>query len=530
MVGSSQELFRFTLLFSLGLLYAAYFVLRYGGLWTENDTSIFSYDTREMLKAGNVLFSGQYIHGFAYPAWMGSLSLLTGLPPYVMNTIVMPFVGVSLLVTAAYVSYRVLFRSRRLAFWAALLLFAVPDLMFSVLRGNHEKINIAVMLWLIFVLFKSFQSSRTGAGRHMATWVLLFYGLTFLNATANDYFASTLTVGLLIVTLWLGFAAKWRSAQNTLGSSSQRLWLVTGASWLLIFWVMFFVFPPAGADFALVGKAWTKVVDLFLSLHASSNPYNAVAQQWAAPIVAVLGAAFRWALSIASFLGWVVTTFVWLRWKKRQTFRRHFMLALYGGLGVLIAVSIPVDFTGLAAGTNLELRNFTYFSLIASPMFVFTVIVGAQFVRNRWPRFNLTRSLNFAKPLLAVVMACFFVISLFKITLDPVVSNTWITYSPSEVQAMSYFLRNAATTQNLWGGDSSRLSLVSGSRLQPDPWRVIAGGFDVNLFLTYLNSPFVYASAVLNREPLPVYAGMNRVYADRSVELYQPTPLSPFQQ
>jgi hypothetical protein len=486
-----------------------------------------------MLRAGTIFFPGQYPHGFAYPAWLGSLSLLTGVPPYVANTIILPFLGVIGFTLAAYLAYRVVLQSESMAFWATIMLFAVPDLMFSVLRGNHEKMNIFMLLILVFVLFKSFQSteSRDGAaGTSRLPFVLLFYAFTFLNATANDYFASTLSVGLLLVTGWVLLASRMRREPSVFDHQAERLWLVTATSWLVIFWVMFFVFPEAGADFALIGQAWNKVWELFLSLQPASNPYSAAAAQWSNPTVAFLGESFRWVISVGSFLGWSVSIVRWLMNRRSLAFRQHFMLALYGGLGFLITLAIPVDFAGLAAGSNLELRNFTYFALVAAPMFIVTLaMVGSLVARIRLPRLapGYARLLKLG---MAFSLVGFVIISLMKVTLDPLVSNSFVVYSASENQAMQYFLNDAGPNAVLWGGPTSRLSLASASRLWPNPWRVVGGGLVVpGEKMSYMESPLTRLSAIVADAPLPRYAEMNQIYDNGQARLAQPPPVSPFQ-
>jgi len=153
-------------------------------------------------------------------------------------------------------------------------------------------------------------------------FILLF---VFVNATVNDYFASTFALaatltlvgGWLLLRIHVPATARYRS-QIT------RFTSYVVASWLLVWWVMLYVFPPAGQDFALAHGALNKLVDLFLTLHTSSNPYTAPASEWAGKLDQMLVASFRWFLAVTSILIWLRELWMIIRHNQHRSFEHLF--------------------------------------------------------------------------------------------------------------------------------------------------------------------------------------------------------------
>ena len=506
----------------LSVLYAAYFVLRYGGLWTENDTAVFTQITSRMLAARSVLFPGQYSHGFGYPTWLGTLSLLTGVPVAIMNTIVLPFIAMAVFTIVCYVAYHTFLKSHKLAMLSVVLLFAIPDLMFTVLRGNHEKLNIILMLMAIVMLFRAFNAIQTGSMRNSAIWIALFYVFVFVNATVNDYFASTFAVAATLTLLgsWLLLrinvpaTTRYRSQIRTFTS-------YVAASWLLVWWVMLYVYPPAGNDFSLVNGAVNKLVDLFFTLHTSSNPFAAPATQWAGTTTRVLVALFRWVLAFGSLFVWFRELWSVIRRNQLRSFEHLFLLALYGAFGFLVALAIPLDFTGMNAGTNLEVRNYPYYALMAAPLLVWGFVSAQKHLSSRARKASAYGS--------ALMLAGFVLIGLFKSTLDPIVSNQWLFYTPSELQALSAFSARSHNTA-IWTGPDNRLVHVA------EMWNY--AGQNNNSVVGYqfssrnrdlLISPAVIANSLVEEKSLPDYERQNRTYDNGQCQIYRLAPQTPFE-
>jgi hypothetical protein len=609
----------------IGLLYAGYFVLRYGGIWTENDTAFFSQVTALMLRAGNVGFAHQYTHGFGYPAWLGSLSLLTGISVPVLNTVVMPYVGAVFLIMAAFLAYRTLLGATGAGFLATSLLLATSDVFFSVLRGNHEKLDIAFMLVAIYALFKGFEAMGRGSAMDLLIWVVLFYTLIFGNASVNDYFASTFVFAATL-TLPCGYVLlRYHRDPEAQRPAMVRFTITVAVSWLLVWWVMLYVFPAAGSDFRLVHTAGEKLRDLFLSLQVSSNPYVAPGQQWAGPAVSIVLGAFRWLLFGGSFIVWITQLLrVFVR-RTRFTLAQLFLLALYGAFGLVVAISIPVDFVGLQAGTNLELRNFTYFALVAapllawglreidpassaaitwvarhvrgaqpapyergddgcpfwamaiksqshlclspkhdlsalSPMYIDAYCSRVQHVHCKFfihaagdeararPQFERVQTggvkASAAEPRKPVpvpkrrriysgaagaVLVAFIVLGLLKSTVDPLVSNQWIFYTPAERQALDFFWHHRGG-MTMWTGPDNRIvSVATTWHLDQTGDEQVIGYAMRPEVRDLLWSPQIAANAAEVRIVLLAIQQQDRVYDNGGSQIFRETPRTPFQ-
>lgn len=513
-------------LLAVALGYAGYFVLRYGGLWTENDTSLFSSVTMQMLRAGNVLFPGQYTHGYGYPAWLGSIALLTGLRVPAVNTIIMPYLGSFFLGVMAFLTYRVWLRSGRWAILGVLLLFGAPDLFFGVLRGNHEKLTIAMFLMVFYAMGQGFSAIGRGKLREYAAWTLLMYFFVFTDATVNDYFASTLAVATtiaVVVAVWMTRHANETDEKDWL--VVRRFSAVMATTWLLVLWVMFFVFTPAGADFSLLKGAASKLVSLFLTFHVGSNPYTLAHQEWAGPVVIDLVASYRWAISIASLVVWLSTLWWALVRRHSLVWETLILVTLYGAFGLTVAAAIPLDFVGLAAGSNLEVRNFTYFVLFASPMLLFGV---RELMMRRRGVANLFSS-SWVKVAFGVFLTGFIAIGLLKATLDPSISNQWMFYRPSERQAVTYFW-NRAESSALWTGPDNRVVYMWQTWNVDDPNHNSVVGYTLTgEERDWLKSAVVVANTVAEGAPVPDYAAQDLVYSDGFSQIYHMAPQTPFQ-
>lgn len=526
------------ILIALALAYAGYFVLRYGGLWTENDTQQFALLAEGTAKSGTVLFAGQYAHGFGFPSWLAALSLLTGMPIPVLNTVVLPYAGAVFLILAAFVAYRALLGSQRAALLATVLLFSVPDLLFSVLRGNHEKLDISFMLLSMFVLFKGFAAMGRGNAMTLAFWAILFYALVLGNAIVNDYFASTLVTASTL-TLVIGSAlTRGRPEMGSRRPALARFTIVVAVSWLIVGLVALFIFPPAAQDFKLLTTTADKVRSLFLTLAPSSNPYSIAAQQWASPLTAKIISAFRWIVLGGSFLVWLVKVWDVVVRGARPSLERLFLLSLYGAFGTIMAISIPVDLVGLYAGSNLELRNFTYFALLCIPVLAWGLRDVAAALRSRDRRRehwgDRARSSGGSAHRLFQFGAggAFVVVSLaglLKSTVDPALSNEWIFYSPAEHQAIAFF-EHGGRSDTLWTGPDARLTNMAAQR-NPDArhYNLVEAYALLPSDRVWLRSPQVVANSTAYQTVVPPYDDQNRIYDNGEAQLYRMTPRTQFQ-
>lgn len=515
----------------VALLYGAFFVLRYGGLWIENDTGVFSNAADQLIRHGTIFYPHPYPHGFAYTALLGGMSLLTGVGYNTMNTVVMPFIGIVLLVIPGYLAFSQMVSSPRVAAISAVILLTIPDLTFSAVRGTHEKLSMAFVCLGVYCLFKAFDAWQADSRTGRAIWIAMFLLIEFLNVATNDYFASTFTFALTLTVLFGWILLRFRRVDpgQTLAKTLTALSLVVAASWSIVFVTMFFVYPPARNDFVLLSGAIEKLSHLLATMQPSSDPYTAASSQWASSGTYQIMNLFRWFVILCSSAMWAIDLYKVVFRRYRLDRGQFFLLSVYSAFALLVVVSVPVDFTGLAAGTNLEVRNFTYVILVGAPL-----VAQFIFMITHWPwtlpfshgRLSVRRPVRIA---VVGVMSMMIVVGFLKTTLDPLVSNNWLFYTANEKQALKFFwTHNRQTT--LWTGPDDRLAFYANARLvEVNPNRNTIIGYNLTQFTQeYLRSPVVVTSSLALHFTMPNYHSNDRVYDNGGSQIYFRRPVSRF--
>lgn len=517
-------------LLMMALLYAAFFVLRYGGLWIENDTGVFSRQAAQLIHRGSIFFPGVYNHGFAYTAWLSGLALATGVNPATFNTEIMPFFGIVLLVIPGYLAFNELLASKRMAALGAILLVTIPDITFSALRGTHEKLSMAFVCTGLYCLFKLMDTVTNRNRPRMLLWASLFLLVEFLNAGTNDYFASTFTFALTL-TLGVGYILsnlRRVPTEENWGQTLRILGLCVLAAWLINLWVIFVVFPPEAQDLLLIRGALAKMSHLFTTLQPGSNPYTLASSLWASNAAFEIMNIFRWFILLVSGLMWGINVYQVLVRRQRLEKSRLLLISTYTAFALLVGASIPLDFSGLAAGTNLEVRNFTYVILLGIPL-----VAEAIYRVTHTQRLLRLGVLNLqvrkiARPTVIATMCILLLVGFLKVTLDPLVSNYWLFYTPQEAQALHFFWDHNRN-QTLWTGPDDRLAFYAHSRLIANPKNNNVIGFEAVPFTyEYLYSPLVRSSDLVLRFPIFDYQANNRVYDNGGAQIYRVRSRSPF--
>jgi hypothetical protein len=511
--------------------FGAYFVLRYQGYWAEIDTSVFLTATERFTQAGRLDYPQPYLHGFAYVTWMATISSFTGLPVSLLVQVYMPMVGCVMVAFLAFATFRQLLQSDRLGALAAGTLFLIPELVFTLTRGNHEKIDISMILLALLALLRSFREV-TGRRRWsvFVGWVLAFYLATYTLLTSNTFFGSTFAAAMTLTLLGATLALRrFPDGQEAQGPLVRRLAFTVGICWCLVFLVMWYVYPAASAQLQTYKSMISRLATLFLSFEAQSNPYQGVTQEWASPAVYRLLSSFRWVLFLGSAALWLLLLRRALATLERSPVRRVLLLSMYGSFALLLALSIPVDFLGLAEGNNLQVRLYTYFGLFATPVFVVGAVPLLRALS--WRRLRSgRRALRWPGIVLRFAVVGFAAVSLLKATVDPQVSNLWIFYRPQEVRAMSFFTSHEQNNR-LWIGPRERL--VYAFALSRSTFKVNGNDFyagladpDVQLALT---SQVIAAHAVADQTPQPTILLGSRIYDNGEAQIFRRLPQLPFE-
>jgi hypothetical protein len=302
-------------------------------------------------------------------------------------------------------------------------------------------------------MLQSFVALFQKRWRTFAGWVSVYYLVAFTLASINVFFGSSFIVASTLVFVFGSLILRFAKAESeVLSGIWRRLLVLVSVSWLLVILVMWYVYPQAGSFLFLLKTVAEKLSVLFLSFNIESNPYQEVGYDWASAGLYSLISSFRWLLLLGSFGAWLLLLRQSLSRMGTAPLHQLLLLAIYGAFGFQLAVGIPVDLTGLAAGSNLQVRLYTYFAVFAAPVFVLGLTNLLERLSLRLPRAPLRLGLSLA-------VAFFSVISLIKATLDPLVSNRWLFYSPIEVRAIQFW-REQSATEPIWVGTSGRLSFA----------------------------------------------------------------------
>lgn len=519
---------------SLGLAYGVYFVLRYGGYWAEGDTVVFARAVDRLQQYGTIFSPLRYDHGYAYSVWMATLSDLTGVSATSLTRWLGPLLGNSFLALIGYAAFRTWLESNRLGMVAASTLLLVPELVFTVSRGNHEKLTVSLTLLASFILIEYLKRLDTPKPRFYI-WGFVYLAVVFVLVSLNSIFGSTFIVAstlafALISLLFLGF--------KTLRRRFGKTWLPLGAlvtlSWGVFLLVIVYIYPQAGSKLGFVRDAFEGILHLFDEREVVTNPYESYGTggggQWVNASVARALSSFRWLLLVGSFTTWVYLGLAALRRPSDVSVQRLFLLAIYGAYGFIMAIAFPIDFLGLSAGDNLNVRLYTYFALFAVPMLVLGIVKLTSYAATLFPR----RAVYSSASTLFLVFALF---SVTKATLDPLVSNFWLQYWPEEPRAVNFWSekqesstmygrgRLRAAYVMTYGGDVVGTNYVRNDRgLLAD----VADDREMP-FSHSLDSALHRAEMSARRSPVILFDPSNRVYDNGRAQVLHRAPQTPFQ-
>ena len=193
---------QFFMLFSAALFLAIYILLRYGGLWGESDTFVFTGVIRNMFDSQMLVPSGHiYPNGYGYQTLAIFLMHTTG-----MSLAQLQIYGVVLfmvwLVFPAWLVYYEFTGSSRGGVLATVLLFVQPEFLFPVLRGTHEKFTRGLMFLCVYLLIRSLHA-RSHVER-FTSWILAYYIASYALITFNNLLASSFIMAVTIAMTLLG--------------------------------------------------------------------------------------------------------------------------------------------------------------------------------------------------------------------------------------------------------------------------------------------------------------------------------------
>lgn len=452
---SSGELTFLTVVISLALCFGSYFVLRYLGYWMEQDTAQFVNYIYSLREHGRIDYAGAYSHGFAYSTWAAILEAMTGLSVSDLTQLFLPLVGNVLIAVIGFATFRYFLASSALGALTVAIYFLIPELVFTISRGNHEKLTIALVLLASMALAKSLPPASSSQRNWVvfATWNAVLYLSVFMAASLNAFFGSSFVVAVTLTLVFLTLGARLIPRVGTL---NRQLLVKVTVAWLLIGLVILYVYPSTRGVIAVIGAGLERVATLSelgqtdrdASLQtATPTPYAIVNTFWRSIAVYRVLTFFRWLLLLISLVIWAAEVVSAIR--RRSTLRhgRVLLLGFYGAFAAQLMVAVPIDFLGTQGGSNLQVRLYTYFALFSAPFLALGL-------------FRLSRSRIAGVATTSAFVAAFLVLSVLsslKATLDPGVSNTWLFYDPQEVIAIDFWEHRHLGTSRIWVSPGGRL-------------------------------------------------------------------------
>lgn len=509
----------------VGLASGLYFVLRYRGHWGEVDSAIFTQMVGSLPDWNRIKYPNNYSHGYAYSLWAASLSMVWNVDIAELQRWVMPLFGNVFLALFGYVAFKRWLGSAKLGLLAATSLFLVPELIFTVSRGNHEKLTATLTLLASLSFLRTFQLSKDiSKWSVVASWVTVHYLIVFTLVSLNSFFgamfvyASLISYGLASAVLWF-----FPAARRDLRPVMRRFTLLATTSVMVMFIVQWYVYSSEGESSRILATILDGFGTVRETGEANSDPYALVQNDWVSRRVYNIVSSFRFVLLGLSFPTWFVLLVRALTRLRKTPVERLFLLTLYGSFGMLLALGVAVDFLGLSAGSNWQVRIYTYFSSFAVPLFVLGVHGMRTLLSRLLPRV-------WVKHAFAVLMVVFIVCSLLKATLDPIVSNRWIAYKVTEMRAIDFWFDNRGNdTLNVGGNMRLYFGYVMQYGWRPGTRGALETGLSPrapHLVRSTVNS----ANAVAWGMPVPAVLLDDWIYDNGETQIVHRIPRTPFQQ
>lgn len=533
---------RNTLLILLFLTFYAlgvylYATLRFDGNWSENDTMVLTRAIENATAEETILESSRpYGNGLSYQTISLFLIRLSGLDVDTVQFYIYPFIT-ALLPLVAFLAYREMTGNSTAGLLAVLFLYLQPDFLFVTWRGSHEKFTWVLVLLLLFLLIRVFNThvhahEANNQRRHAVPYILLFYLSAFAFISSNAFFASSFITALLLsfAAGVIFFAIRARlHPQNRyddrLKQGLYRLPLVIFALVVLLYLFFFHVYEPSQNLLRAFRSLLEGLSAVFLGTTEAAAPYSYVTSAWVDVRVFLLLTSFSWLMLLVSFIVWCVGAVYLLQRRELSTFQREtlYLWFLYPAFAFQLALGVLADRVG-TLGANIQVRLFTPFMLSAMPL----VALGMMTLLQR------VRPPIFGRAVAGVMMTALFAFSIFaqfKLTNEPLVSNNWIFATEREQVAVNWTLAHSPAENTLfWTGLDRRLPTFAATfdpdlNIQAMPYGIepLAGT------RYYLYSEIERAR--WERQNLPeVYLDQEfRIYDNGFAQIYARRPRTPYQ-
>ena len=495
----------------------------YGGMFASNDVAVYTRAASGIIQSGGIFGPEAYSNGFAYPALVSTLSLLTGLSVATLQLYILP---VALLFTTGAA---IVFFSRSLGtrgtVLASLLLLMHPFLLFSAYRSTHEKFTYALILLTSYALYQTFASSSNEARtKNIILSYIMMFGLITQNAFFAAAFISAIGITLVITELT---AVIGKQKLRT-----RRLAYTVTNSFVLLLIMMYTLYPPASRSLSNVGSAAVRGFLLLIGASPSGESqsvtgaavYQTALTSWSNPEVWFLLTSFYWIVFPVAGITWLfkVKGMVLNDKFEESNSGEIFFLVLFATFSSELAITVLLDQLGLYFGANTQIRILPLVGIFA----VFFAVVGTMTIYK-----NIQLTFVSVNPLPVDISQIFCVVviillftfagtSALKASNNPLVSNNWTFASDGEMRAIEW-IEGEAADQIIWTGYRNRV--ISGHTIR-NPSNRRQNTLDIsgaNFGLNYvLWSETLSALSQSTGLPLPPRDNANLVYTNGDARLF----------
>lgn len=531
----------------IALIIGVYWSVRFGGFSGEGDTARMTQSASAVYAEGQLTTTeaAAYQSGFGFPAILAILSHVTNVP--IRDLQLNSGLWLIAFVATAYLCFRELLRNNAAAALSVLLLLLMPDFVFYILRGSHEKVTWMFTLILIYLLVRSY---RLKSVRSFAINTIVFYFVFWNFASTHVFFASTLLTAIFISYL-VGFVLirlrgvkpeGYDSSNGTAKTTAPvfpdrlrigRLALVGLSCFIIVYVVLNYVYPPAQNYYNNLEFVLQRVQSLFIGGGTTNVPAQETGlgalgftpQLWRSREAYLLITVTQWLIILTSAVSWFVLG--WRLLRQSRFTPLMFLWLWYSAMAIQLVLAVVTSYQGVLFFNNLSLRVFTPFALTAVPMATLLIIELIKRIG------KLPQPL----PALASVAACVVlgfssIAMLLKVTTDPLVGNFWQFTVPGEISAIDWIeshSENRYVHMDIWTLRREIYELNQPYNWEPNNFYLSGSveSFDEYDFLFV--SELTTLQAQRAEAVLPLRDGYNRIYDNGQAQIYERYPNTPYQ-
>jgi len=501
------------------LLIGVYFSNRFGGHWAEADSATFTKYIRDFTLQGKLVPDAREVYpgGYTYQAISTFIIEVTGLKVETLQQWIYPLLAV-IVVIPAWITYRELTGSDLGASLTTLLLVTQPEFLFVILRSSHEKFTRTLMLLCLFLLSRSVTPPFSRSQRVL--YSSLFCITTYALISANLLFATSFILAIITVYALGWLARKWNRNLNVWNDPLEKQLRFLVPVCVALIGVFLLIYPPAHHNFGVLQNSWDLIHQFFSDTQAQNarinSAYDYTSSGWInLPTYFTLTIA-NWIVLALSFSIWIRQAWNWIWFRRVPSNQKVWLLWLfYAAFALQEGITLVSDASG-ALASNLELRLFPSFSMIA------VALIGAVWAEGQPRRYAKEISLG-----LSLAIFCGSIFSVLKTTNEPLVSNKWNFYQPSEMMALEWgdtHLKNA----DIWTEFDERL-IAAYDMAVGVPYNHFSFEATPSTRDMLMSTIIRLHSSRISRS-LPVPPDAFQVYDNGSAQFYHLRPQTPYQQ